>query len=130
MKKSRVFGARAAAVAMLAASFAAGAWADDPASVPESATASVTAAMASDGTSPKAARQANRALRRKIYAALAKHKEIDAGTLSITPKGGAVTINGTVSEAAQVDEVAAIVSQVPGVTSVSNRLMVQRPFGR
>lgn len=86
-------------------------------------------AAASASGSPKAARQANRALRKKVYAGLARHKEIDAGNISVTAKEGAVTLGGTVATAAQVDEVAAIVKGVPGVTSVTNRLTAQAPFG-
>lgn len=84
---------------------------------------------ASGSVSPKAARQANRALRKKVYAALAQHKEIDAGNLSVTAKEGAVTLGGTVAAASQVDTVAAIVKEVPGVTSVTNKLTVQQAFG-
>lgn len=90
---------------------------------------STAAAPASASASPKAARQANRALRKKVYAALAQHKEIDAGNLSITVKEGAVTLGGTVAAAAQVEKVATIVKGVPGVTSVTNKLTVQPPFG-
>jgi hyperosmotically inducible periplasmic protein len=86
-------------------------------------------AAASGSVSPKAARQANRALRKKVYAALAQHKEIDAGNLSVTAKEGAVTLGGTVTAAEQVDKVAGIVKSVPGVTSVTNRLTVQQRFG-
>ena len=76
----------------------------------------------------KAARQANRALRRKVYAALAKHKEIDAGDIGITAKGGAVMISGTVPEASQINTVAEVAKGVAGVTSVTSKLTVQRPF--
>ena len=78
----------------------------------------------------KATRQANRALRRKVYAALAKHKEIDAGDISITAKGGAVMISGTVPDASQINTVAEVAKGVAGVTSVTNKLTVQRPFGQ
>ena len=104
-----------------------GAWAQDGASAGASAGAAVTA---SGGMTAKAARQANRALRRKVYAALAKHKEIDAGDISITPKGGAVMISGTVPEASQINTVAEVVKGVAGVMSVTNRLTMQRPFGQ
>jgi osmotically-inducible protein OsmY len=89
-----------------------------------------TAASASGGMTAKATRQANRALRRKVYAALAKHKEIDAGDIGISAKGGAVLISGTVPEASQIGTVNEVVKGVAGVTSVSSRLTVQRPFGQ
>lgn len=128
MKKSH--GIRAAlGVAVAAASL--GAWAQSgvPASAPASASAGVGAA-ASAGMSAKSVRQANRALRRKVYAALARHKEIDAGSISVTAKGGAITLNGTVAEASQIETVGQVAKDVAGVTSVTNRLAVQRPLGQ
>ncbi|MFX1699210.1 BON domain-containing protein [Paraburkholderia sp. A1RO-1] len=75
-------------------------------------------------------RKANRALSRKVYAALGKHKEIDAGNISIVARDGAVTLNGTVEEQSQIDTVAAVAKAVPGVKSVTNKLTVQRPLGQ
>jgi osmotically-inducible protein OsmY len=112
-------------IAIAAASI--GAWAQDAASGGASAG---TAATASGGMTAKATRQANRALRRKVYAVLAKHQEIDAGNISIIAKGGAVMINGTVEEASQINTVAEIAKGVAGVTSVTNKLSVQRPLGQ
>jgi hyperosmotically inducible periplasmic protein len=88
-----------------------------------------SAAAASGVTSPKAAKQADRAMRKKIYAAIAKYKAIDAGNISVTAKSGAVTLNGTVKDASQVNQVADIAHGVPGVTSVTNKLTVVKPFG-
>lgn len=119
-------GIRAAlGVAIAAASI--GVWAQGGASAGASAGATITA---SGGATAKTARQANRALRRKVYAALAKHKEIDAGDIGITAKGGAVMISGTVPDAAQVSTVTEVVKGVAGVTSVTSKLTVQRPFGQ
>ena len=112
-------------VAIAAASISA--WAQDGASAGASADAAVTA---SGGMTAKATRQANRALRRKVYAALAKHKEIDAGDISITAKGGAVLITGTVPEMSQINTVTEVAKSVAGVTSVTSKLTVQRPFGQ
>ncbi len=92
----------------------------------ETAGASMAPAAASSVPTAKAIRQANRALSRKVYAALAKHKEIEAGNISVVARNGAVTLNGTVTEASQIDTVAAIAKGVPGVTSVTNRLSIQR----
>ena len=96
----------------------------------------VTASSATEPTAAvstvvtaKASRQANRALRKQIYAAIAKHKDISAGTISVTVKGDAVTLNGSVSDGMQINKVAEIVKGVPGVTSVTNKLTVERPFG-
>jgi osmotically-inducible protein OsmY len=104
-----------------------GAWAQDGASAGVSAGTAVTA---SGGMTAKATRQANRALRRKVYAALATHKEIDAGDIGIAAKDGAVMISGTVPDASQINTVTEIVKGVAGVTSVTSKLSVQRPFGQ
>jgi hyperosmotically inducible protein len=88
------------------------------------------AAMTAPGTATaKATRQANRALRGKVYAAIVKHKEIDAGNISVIAKDGAVTLDGTVADAVQTDKVEEISKSVPGVMSVTNRLIVKKPFG-
>ena len=87
-------------------------------------------AAASTGVTAKSSRQANRALRKQIYAAIAKHKEISAGNISVIVKGDAVTLNGSVSDGMQINKVAEIVKAVPGVTSITNKLAVERPFGQ
>ena len=98
------------------------------ASAPASATA--TASSASSGSAaPVTGRKANRALRRQVYSAIVKQKDISAGNISVIAKDGAVTLNGTVTDASQVDRVAEIAKGVPGVTSVTNKLTVQKPFG-
>lgn len=100
----------------------------DAASAPAGAAgASVTAASSS--AAPPAGRKADRALRRKVYAAIGKHKEISAGNISIIAKDGAVTLNGSVTDASQVGQVAEIARGVAGVTSVTNKLTVRKPLG-
>jgi len=94
-----------------------------------SAALNATAIAASGGTTAKDTRAANRALRRQIYAAIAKHKDISAGDISVVAKGGAVTLNGTVVDASQIDKVAEIAQGVPGVVTVTNKLTVKKPFG-
>jgi hyperosmotically inducible periplasmic protein len=89
-----------------------------------------TPVVASGPSSANSARQANRALQKQIYAAFAKHKEIDAGGISVKAKSGAVMINGSVTAPAQIAQVTDIARNVPGVTSVTNRLSVQRPLGQ
>jgi hyperosmotically inducible protein len=103
------------------------AWAQPGAS--EASASNATAVAASGGMTAKDVRKANRALRRKVYAAIVRHKEISAGDISVVAKGGAVTLNGTVVDASQIDKVADIAQGVPGVTSVTNRLTVKKPFG-
>jgi osmotically-inducible protein OsmY len=115
----------AGAVLFALASFHA--WAQPGAS--EANASNATAVAASGGMTAKDTRAANRALRRKVYAAIVKHREITAGDISVVAKGGAVTLNGTVVDASQIDKVAEIAQGVPGVTSVTNRLTVKKPFG-
>jgi hyperosmotically inducible periplasmic protein len=90
--------------------------------------AAASALAASAAASPANVKKADRALRRKVYAAIGKHREISAGTISVVAKGGAVTLHGTVTDASQIDKVAEIAKGVPGVTSVVNKLTVQKPF--
>jgi osmotically-inducible protein OsmY len=94
-----------------------------------SAASNGSAIPASGAATAKATRQANRALRRKVYAAIVKHKEIDAGNISVIAKGGAVTLDGTVADSSQIDEVTQIAKGVTGVMSVTSRLTVRKPFG-
>ncbi|MFL9937342.1 BON domain-containing protein, partial [Paraburkholderia sp. RL18-103-BIB-C] len=68
-------------------------------------------------------------LRRQVYNVIVKHKEISAGNISVVAKDGAVTLNGTVTDSSQVGQVAEIAKGVAGVTSVTNKLTVQKPFG-
>jgi hyperosmotically inducible periplasmic protein len=99
----------------------------------EAASAPVSAqgasAMAGSGAAAPTGRKADRALRRNVYAAIGKDKEISAGDISVIAKDGAVTLNGTVTEAAQIGRAEAIARGVPGVTSVTNKLTVKKPFG-
>ncbi|KAA0997777.1 BON domain-containing protein [Paraburkholderia panacisoli] len=76
----------------------------------------------------KSDRLADRALRRRIYKALAKHTEVDAGNISIVAKNGQVTLDGTVRDAGQIDTVEKVTRSDPGVLAVTNKLAVQRPF--
>jgi hyperosmotically inducible periplasmic protein len=104
------------------------AWAQ-PGASEASAASNQSAVNAPGSMSANDLRKSNRALRRKIYAALANHKEINAGDISVVARGGAVTLNGTVVDASQIDKVAQVAQGVPGVTSVTNRLTVKKPFG-
>ncbi|MEX3985271.1 BON domain-containing protein [Paraburkholderia sp. EG287A] len=96
---------------------------------PGASEAGATSNATTSGGTAKDTRAANRALRRKVYAAIVKHKEISAGDISVVARGDAVTLDGTVEDASQIDRVAAIARGVPGVASVTNRLTVKKPFG-
>ena len=85
--------------------------------------------MTASGAVAPVGRKADRALRRRIYAAIGKDKEISAGDISVIAKDGAVTLNGTVTEAAQIGNVEAITRRVSGVMSVTNKLTVKKPLG-
>jgi osmotically-inducible protein OsmY len=118
----------AVAVLFVAASVNAWAQSGQTASAPAGGPGA-PAIAASSASAPATGRKADRALRRKVYAAIGKQKEISAGDISVTAKDGAVTLNGSVREASQVDKVAEIASGVPGVTSVTNKLTVKKPLG-
>ncbi|VXB10924.1 Transport-associated protein [Burkholderia sp. 8Y] len=92
-------------------------------------TPDASATAASESASPAAGRKANRALRRKVYAAISKQKEISAGDISVIAKDGAVTLGGTVRDASQISQVEDIARGVAGVTSVTNKLTVKKPLG-
>lgn len=95
------------------------------------AAASGTAtAAASAPASAKTTRSANRALRKRVYAAFATDRSIDAGTIGVSAKNGVVTLSGTVDNPAQIDKAVALASGVEGVQSVKNRLSVKREFGQ
>lgn len=110
-----------ASIAALLASASAGVWAQGSETVGASAAPAASTA--------KEMRKANRALSRKVYAALAKHKEIEAGSISVVARDGAVTLNGSVKEASQIETVIGVAKTVPGVKSVTSKLSVQRPIG-
>ncbi|MDR3099150.1 MAG: BON domain-containing protein [Paraburkholderia sp.] len=92
--------------------------------------ATAVASTAPAASTPREVRKANRALSRKVYAALAKHKEIEAGSISVVARGGAVTLDGTVTNASQIETVVAVAKAVPGVKSVTSKLSVHRPMGQ
>jgi osmotically-inducible protein OsmY len=116
-------------VGAIAIAISTSAWAQSGSAPSAGAAASGNGAAASVASAPVSGRKANRALRRKVYAAIGKHKEISAGNIGVTAKDGAVTLNGTVSDASQIATVAEIAKGVPGVMSVTNKLTVQKPFG-
>jgi hyperosmotically inducible periplasmic protein len=57
-----------------------------------------TAAATSGAAAPTL--PSNTRLRRAVYAAIAKHKEIQGGSIGVTARNGAITLNGTVTDAA------------------------------
>jgi osmotically-inducible protein OsmY len=95
------------------------------------ATSATPAASTTPGAAASdASKQSNRALRRAVYAAFAKDKSIDAGSIGVSARNGAVTLTGTVDEASQIDKAAVLAKSVPGVVSVQNKLTVRRAFSQ
>lgn len=117
------------AVATLIVATSVTAWPQTHEAASASASAQGASVMAASGAAAPTGKKADRALRRKVYAAIGKYKEISAGDISVTAKDGAVTLNGTVMEAAQIGKAEDIAKGVPGVTSVTNKLTVKKPFG-
>ncbi|WP_434111973.1 BON domain-containing protein [Paraburkholderia caffeinilytica] len=105
------------------------AWSQGGEAASAASNAQGASAMAASGAVIPSGRKADHALRRRVYAAIGKDKEISAGDISVVAKNGAVTLNGTVTETAQIGKAEAIARSVSGVTSVTNKLTVKKPFG-
>jgi osmotically-inducible protein OsmY len=91
----------------------------------ESAATSTQSTMAPAGEgSAKTARQANRALSRKVLHALSKGG-VSTSRMNVIAKGGAVTLAGSVSDSSEIDKAAQLAKGVPGVTSVKNSLTLK-----
>jgi len=76
------------------------------------------------GGSGKAARQANRALSKKVLHALSKGG-VNASRINVLAKGGAVVLAGSVTDPTQSDKASEVAKGVPGVTSVKNALTLK-----
>ncbi|MFM0037671.1 BON domain-containing protein [Paraburkholderia strydomiana] len=76
----------------------------------------------------KADRAANRSLGRKVRNALSKAMGVTASHITVRSAGGAITLQGTVPEAADSQKAEEIATGVAGVTSVKNALSI-RPEG-
>ncbi|HZZ12715.1 MAG TPA: BON domain-containing protein [Paraburkholderia sp.] len=70
----------------------------------------------------KAAHTADRHLAADVRKALVKAGEVDTSHVSILAKSGAITLTGTVPEAAQISLALQQAQQVAGVARVTNRL--------
>ncbi|MGF6971112.1 hyperosmotically inducible protein [Paraburkholderia sp. WC7.3g] len=82
-------------------------------------------APSSDQMSAKSMTSADRALSKKVRAALVKAKDVTASGIVVRAKSGAVTLEGTVPEQAQVDTATEVAKGVAGVTSVKNALSIK-----
>jgi len=73
----------------------------------------------------RAVRAANRRLARKVRGALAREKGINVAKITVRAKDGAVTLQGSVPQQAQIDRAGDIAKGVDGVTSVTNSLTIR-----
>jgi len=96
-----------------------------PAATFAQSTSDAMGAPAVSGAAPhtgKAVRKADRLLERRVRTALVKAK-IDSRALTVLAKGGAVTLLGGAPDTTQIQRAGDVAKQVPGVTSVDNRLV-------
>jgi hyperosmotically inducible periplasmic protein len=80
-------------------------------------------------TTPKSIRKADRKLAVDVRRAFDKTQGLQVSGLFVRARGGAVSLTGTVPDAAQIPLAGDAAKKVPGVGSVSNRLTVQTALG-
>ena len=78
-------------------------------------------------SSAKELRAADRALQRSVRRALAKTKGLEMINVVVRARNGAVVLEGTVPEQAQIDLATRAAQDVAGVTSVKNALTIHIP---
>ncbi|AOI69620.1 phospholipid-binding protein [Burkholderia ubonensis] len=83
------------------------------------------AAKSASKAAAKSAKQANRKLGYAVRKAISKESGVDVANIVVRSKGGAITLEGSVPDAAQIEKAEAAAKGVPGVTSVSSKLHVQ-----
>jgi hyperosmotically inducible periplasmic protein len=83
------------------------------------ATAATTAPTA------KQTKAANRALQKKVRATLARTKGLTVGNIIVRARDGAVTLEGSVPEQAQIELATNAAQGVAGVTSVKSALTIR-----
>ena len=90
------------------------------------ATASGAAApsTSTQPTTKKQARSQNHQLEMKIRHTLTKTKHLDSSGITILVKNGKVTLEGNAPDDDQIQRAVSTVQGVPGVTGVTNNLMV------
>ncbi|CAH2908460.1 MAG: Predicted periplasmic or secreted lipoprotein [uncultured Paraburkholderia sp.] len=86
--------------------------------------------MTSSTTSrTKTVKKADRKLGLDVRKALSKTQGFDVSNVYVRARGGAVTLTGTVPDAAQIPQAEDAAKNVAGVKSVSNKLTVATPNG-
>ncbi|KVS05714.1 BON domain-containing protein [Burkholderia vietnamiensis] len=88
--------------------------------------AATEAAASSPKAAAKSAKKANRKLGYAVRKAITKAGGVDVANLVVRSKGGAITLEGTVPDQAQIDKAEEAAKSVHGVTSVTNKLTVQQ----
>jgi hyperosmotically inducible protein len=91
----------------------------------QSSEAAATAAPAAAAPTTKQAKQANRALQKKVRATLARTKGLTVGNITVRARDGAVTLEGSVPEQAQIEIATNAAQGVAGVTSVKSALSIR-----
>ena len=84
-------------------------------------------ADASAGSAPgaKEIRAANRMLRKAVLRALSRTRGLNVDRVVVVAKGGSILLEGYVPESDQIDLATSAAQAVPGVTAVTNRLIVR-----
>ncbi|RQH06544.1 BON domain-containing protein [Paraburkholderia dinghuensis] len=126
MKAIQVF-KLAAATALVAASFQVYAQGDAASAAPAASgpTAAAQHQVNQSQAQLKQAKAANRALSRKVRGVLAKDKTIDVAKITVRARDGAVELQGSVPEQAQIEHATEVAKGVQGVTSVKNSLTIR-----
>jgi hyperosmotically inducible periplasmic protein len=86
---------------------------------------SETMSTAKTASQVATSKSADRALQKRVRAALAKAKDVTASNITVRAHGGAVILQGSVPDQDEIDKAAEIAKGVPGVTYVKNALTVR-----
>ncbi|CAL8480089.1 BON domain-containing protein [Caballeronia novacaledonica] len=89
------------------------------------AQSSDVAPATSAAPSAKSTKAANRQLAKDVRKSLTKVKGLSVSNISVRANGGAVTLAGTVPDAAQIDKATEAAKGTAGVTSVRNALTIR-----
>lgn len=88
---------------------------------------SETMSTAKSASQVPTSKSADRALQKRVRAALTKAKDVTASNITVRAHGGAVILEGSVPDQDDIDKAAAVAKGVSGVTSVKNVLTVRSP---
>ncbi|RQU11753.1 BON domain-containing protein [Burkholderia cenocepacia] len=92
----------------------------------DAAATEAPAASSAPKAAAKTAKKANRKLGYAVRKAITKAGGIDVANIVVRSKGGAISLEGTVPDQAQIDKAEEAAKSVKGVTSVTNKLTVQQ----